>query len=245
MRTSTRPIILALFLIVAAGYSASLLAQQQRQAKAKAAAPKEESDDLMTTEEFTGVLKEVWTFLKEETDKFREATKEKTEFETTAEFNQRVVELRRQLLENVTKFIRDKKLDERDLGVLFRATLQSYDADAQVYAVTTKLYAELPYNIPGLQTTVASNPYTAVADSIRRGYRTQSLYLKMDPFRWRATREEAQEAKKNEADLDFRVWFRVDVSVNEVKGESRITLIPRRVELLNTRANKVYWEQRL
>ncbi len=204
-----------------------------------------EADDFLTPQDFTEILKEAWTFLKDELEKFRDATKTKKEFETSGEFGQRVAEQRRNLLSRVIKFVNDKQLNDRTLGVLFQATLPSYNADTQIYSVATQLYVELPYNIPGLQTTVAPNQYVAVADSVRRGYRTSSLYLKLDQLRWQVSREEAREAKANESDIDFRVRFRINVSVNEVRGEARITLVPQHIQLVNTKENKVYWEQRL
>ncbi len=202
-------------------------------------------DNLMPAE-FTTILKESWSFLKDETDSLAKIVGSKLEFETAAEFEKRAVDARQQYLTKVNRYVKDKKLDTRVFGVLFKATLVEYNADTRVYSLTSPTLVEAPYNIPQIVTEVPGNPYVALADSITKGYRTSSIYLNFSPhFRWQAHRDTARAAKADEAHIYFRVRFKIELQQTGTSGAARFAIVPQRLMLFNQRANSVYWEQPL
>lgn len=202
-------------------------------------------DDNLTPEEFTLILKEAWGFLFDETDSLLKAIEKKGEFETKAEFERRVVDRRQQYIAQTHRHARDKKFRERIFGVLMKATLVSYDADAQAYVVRCDTMIEAPYNVPSVKTVMPTNPYGALTDTIRAGYRTSSIFLKFKPFRWQIARDAARLAKAEEAELFFKVRFRIDMAQDSFKTEASFGIIPVHIMLLNKRTNTIHWEQKL
>lgn len=209
-------------------------------------APSPLSEDNMTPADFTTMLKEAWSFLKEETDSYNTAVGKKTEFETTAEFEKRSVEARQQYLAKITKYVKDKKFDQRVMGVVLKASLDQYDADNQVYRVTCPDLIDAPYNIPTILTEVADNQYVALADSIKMGYRNSSIYVKLTPyFRWRVARDIAKSAKEDEANVHFKLRFKIEMGQGEARRTARFGIVPTQILLINQRTNTTYWEQKL
>ncbi|HAL54926.1 MAG TPA: hypothetical protein DCP63_00235 [Bacteroidetes bacterium] len=202
------------------------------------------ADDNLAPLEFTAILKEAWTFLKESTDTLHRTMGSKDEFETTAEFEKRTLDARQQFLSKVNRYIKEKKFDSRVFGVLLKATLEKYNADNQVYAVTSPTIIEAPYNIPSVVTEIPANAYIGLADSIKKAYRTSSLYLTFDPhFRWQVNRDAAKAAKDDAANFAFKVRFKVDMAQTSAGKTARFLIIPQRVFLINQRTNTVHWEQ--
>jgi len=202
------------------------------------------SEDNLSPAEFSPILKEAWTFLKEETDNYQKAIGEKSEFETTTEFEKKIVEARQQYLAKILKYMKDKKFNQRVFGVLFKASLVHYDADNQLYAVTCPSVVDAPYNIPSILTEVPRNTYVALADSIKRGYRTSSIYLKFTPsFRWRVGRDIAKAAKDDEGDVFFKVRFKVQMGKGAGNKEARFSVVPQQILLVNQKTNTTYWQQ--
>jgi hypothetical protein len=202
-------------------------------------------EDSMAPEEFTAILKEAWGFLFDETDSLVKAIEKKGEFETTPEFERRVADRRRQYIMRTQRYAQEKKFNERIFGVLLKAKLVSYDADAQVYLVRCDTTIEAPYNVPTVRTMIPSNPYVALNDTIIAGYRTSTIFLKFKPFRWQIARDAARAAKADEAELFFKVRFRIEMAQNAFKSEATFSILPVHIMLLNTRTNTIYWEQKL
>jgi hypothetical protein len=218
----------------------SLLSSQTPQVKPSTPLP----EDNIAATEFTAMLKEAWTFIKDESENYTNAIGKKTEFETTAEFEKRSVVARQQYLAKITKYSKDKKFDQRVIGVILKANLNQYDADNQVYSVSCPTVIEAPYNIPTVTTEIPQNAYVGLADSIRMGYRTSSIYLKFNPyFRWQVGRDIARATKDDEANIFFRIRFKVDMNQGESRKGSRFAVLPQQVMLFNQRTNTVYWEQ--
>lgn len=204
------------------------------------------SEDNLSPGEFTTIMKDAWSFVKDEYDNYIKAVGTKTEFETTAEFDKRSIEARRQYLTNITKYTKDHKFDQRIIGVLFQASLDQYDADNQVYSVTSPVIVEAPYNLPSISTEILSNPYVGLADSIRKGYRTSSIYLKFSPnFRWQVARDIAQAAKSASADIVFKVRFMINLDQGNTAKGARFGIVPKQIIFFNQRTNTVFWEQKL
>ena len=204
------------------------------------------SEDSLTPGEFTAMMKEAWSFVKDEYDAYVKNVGKKTEFETTAEFEKRSLEARRQFLTKITKYIKDKKLDQRVIGVRLNASLDQYDADTQFYTVTCPTVIEAPYNLPTISTEIQPNAYVALADSIRKGYRTSSIYLNFNPsFRWQVARDIAQAAKNDQANIFFKVRFTLDLTQGGGRKGARFMIVPKQIVFYNQRTNAVYWEQTL
>ena len=203
-------------------------------------------EDSLSPAEFTAIMKEAWSFVKDEYDGYIKNVGKKTEFETTAEFEKRSVEARRQYLTKISKYIKDKKFDQRVMGVLLPASLDQYDADDQIYSVTCRTVIEAPYNLPTISTEIQDNAYTALADSIRKGYRTSSVYLDLNPaYRWKVNREVAQAAKNDQASIFFKVRFKLDLSQGDGRKGSRFLIVPKQIILYNQKTRAVYWDQPL
>jgi hypothetical protein len=203
-------------------------------------------EDSLSPAEFTAIMKEAWSYVKDEYDGYVKNVGKKTEFETTAEFEKRSVEARRQYLTKIAKYIKDKKFDQRVMGVLLPASLDQYDADNQLYSVTCPTVIEAPYNLPTISTEIQTNDYVALADSIRKGYRTSSVYLDFNPaFRWQINREAAQAAKNDQARIFFKIRFKLDLSQGDGRKGSRFLIVPKHVIMYNQRTGTIYWDQPL
>lgn len=203
-------------------------------------------EDGLSPTDFTAIMKEAWSYLKNEYDTYVKNVGKKNEFETTAEFEKRSVEARRSYLTAITKFIKDKKFEQRVIGVLLPASLDQYDADNQTYIVTCPTVIEAPYNLPTISTEIQSNAYVALADSVQKGYRTSSVYLNFKPsFRWRVNRDIAQAAKNDQASVFFKVRFKLDLSQGDGRKGSRFLIVPKQIVFYNQKTNAVYWDQPL
>ncbi|MBI3585997.1 MAG: hypothetical protein HY088_02575 [Ignavibacteriales bacterium] len=238
MRTQTRYLIQATMMAL----GITLLCSVSRtfaQAKAEGGV-----EDNLSPAEVTTIMKDAWAYLKTETDAYTVSIGKKTEFETTVEFDKRMVEALQQYIAKIAKYIKDKKLDQRTFGVMLKASLVSYDADNQVYKVASPSTIEAPYNIPSIVCDLSTNPYVAIADSIRKGYRTSSVYLKFDPhFRWQVARDIAQKAKADEANMYFKIRLKIEMAQNNFQKVAKFQIVPKHVQFLNAVTKTVYWEQ--
>jgi len=215
--------------------AASVPAQQQTGAPPA-------SDELMSPEQFTETLKQVWSFLKVEMEKYLEAIKSKGEFETSSEYDRRATDSRRLYVAAVMKYSTDQKLNERDYNVLFKAVLGAYDADKQMFPLNSSTIVDAPYNIPIVQCVIRKNSYIAMADSIRRGYRTSSVYINLPKSnKWQVSRDLARSAKADEDQIYFRVKMRINIEKTDLKDQAVLELVPRQLALINNKTGKVYW----
>lgn len=229
-----------LFVFVAvATHAGSALAQTQQSSAGT-------QPEAMNAEDFTNYLKTIWSFLKTETENFQAAVGTKSEFETTKEFEQRTVDRRRQYLANLVKYSQDQKLKERTIAISFKAVLDHYNADKQIYSLRSGTMIDAPYNIPTVRCVVPKNPFVALADSVRAGYRTSVLYLNIEPeYRWQVPRDAAQAAKQSEADVYFEVMVGIDIESNDGRSEAKLRIIPKQFSLVNKGTNQVYFTRKI
>lgn len=212
-------------------------AQQQ-----EATTPPATDENVMMPEQFTETLKQVWSFLKNEMDDYLTSIQSRDEFETASEYERRATDSRRQYLAKVMKFSRDQKLDQREFMVLFKADLGTYDADKQMYPLSSPTVVDAPYNIPTVQCMIRKNPYVALADSIRKGYRTSSLYVNLPRGnKWQVSRDLARAAKADEDQIYFRVKAKIDIEKNDVRNQAVLEIVPNELALVNNKTNQVYW----
>ncbi len=238
MRTQTKHFMQATMMALGIALLCSV-SQTFAQAKAEG-----EVEDNLTPAEVTTIMKDAWVYLKTETDAYTASISKKTEFETTVEFDKRMVEVRQQYIAKIAKYIKDKKLDQRTFGVILKASLVSYDADNQIYTVACHNTIEAPYNIPSIICEVPANSYVAIADSIRKGYRTSSVYLKFDPyFRWQVARDVAQKAKTDEANMYFKIRFKIEMAQNNFQKVAKFQIVPKHIQFLNAVSRTTYWDQ--
>lgn len=236
----SRTAVITVFLLLAVLSEGSFLVAQE-QAPAQTQPAVEE----MTAEEFTQLLKGVWSFLKNEREEFEAAAASKSEFETTREHEQRILDRRRQYVANIIKYSRDQKFNTRKFHIYFKARLDDYNADKKVYTITSPNTIDAPYNIPTVRCVVPRNPYVALADSVRKGYRTSVLYLSFKPaFLWNTPREIAQTAKQDEPNVNFRILASIDIESNDGKAEAILAIIPSEMALVNNVTNQIFWERK-
>ena len=234
MNSTLRRIMVRLFFL-AFFVPAGLTAQQPE----PSSGPQEET---MMPQDFTNLLKEVWSFLKAETDSYLASIASKGQFETAREFERRVTDSRQQALSKIVKYSRDQKLDQRMIAVLFKASLGSYDADKSVFPISSTTVIDAPYNIPTVQCQIRRNPYVHLADSIRSGYRTSSLFIRLPKgHRWQVGRDLARTAKAEEEDVYFRVKFMVNIENSDLRKHAILEFVPKELALVNNATNKVFW----
>ena len=206
----------------------------------------ESPDANLAPADFTDIVKGAWIFLKNETESYLNNTAKKTEFETTQEFEKRVADLRKKYLDNIAKFSNDKKFDKREFGVLFKANLLSYDADSKTYTVSSNTTVEMPYDIPYLQVNMTNNALVALTDSVARGYRSTTMFLKMKPpLHYEVPLDMAKTAKADQGDLYFRVKLTFTMLQENFTKQAQMTFASHYIELFNRRTNLVYWESNL
>jgi hypothetical protein len=184
--------------------------------------------------------------LRDATEQLNKETGQRGEFETTPEFQKRSAQARKTFLVKLNDHIKEMKLDRRILGVWFKATLVSFDADAGIYSVKCPVTAEAPYDIPTVECSVPMNPYIEMTDSIKGGYRTPAIRLKFDPdFKWKAARNDAVAAKGAESNVFFKVHFILDITQDNYSSQTRLRVVPKDIMLVN-KANKYeFWKEEL
>ncbi len=201
-------------------------------------------DDYMKGEDFTRILKDEWSYLKDATDEVLSATSKKSEFETTKEYEERVARLKATYIDKINKHLQEKKLDKRVFGVLFKASLVSYNADKQQYLIRSAESVEAPYNIPTLFCTIPKNPFVILTDSVHRGFRTSAIQIRFPKdYRWGVSREDARGAKNDEASIYFQVRFVLGFRQDDFKKKATMRIIPIQIAMLNPNSHKVYWSQ--
>jgi hypothetical protein len=199
-------------------------------------------DENITPDQLTEILKQEWTFLKEETDAFLKETEGRGEFETTPEFGKRVAARRQVYLANLAKRIKDQKLDTRSFGVLLKARLVSYNADKQQYAVACSVAVQAPYDIPSLVSFIPTNPFLVMQDTVVGGYRTNRILTKFKPhWMWSTDRPTAMEAKADEGAIHFRVRLTIDINQPAIKNQALLRIIPTEIEFVNVNRQTILW----
>jgi len=203
-------------------------------------------DEDTSPESFTILLKDEWAYLRDAVTQLKNETEQRGEFETTLEFQARVARSRDSLQSKLNIHLKDTKLVHRVFGLWFKATLVSYNADAEIYSVKCATTIEAPYSIPTVDCLVPPNPYIDLADSIRGGYRTSSIFMKFNPdFGWKVGRNEAQSAKGNESNVFFKVHFVVNLMQEGSAIHGQLKIIPKDIALINRSNNYVYWKEEI
>jgi hypothetical protein len=199
-------------------------------------------DDYTKGEDFTHILKDEWSYLKDATDEYLAATGKKSEFETSKEYSDRAAKIKAAYVAKINGHIQEMKLDRRVFGVLFKASLLSYNADMQQYSIVSTESVEAPYDIPSLRSLVPRNSFVVLLDSVNRGFRTSALRVKFPSnYRWNVSRDEAKIAKGDESNTYFQVRFVLDLRQEDMIKQAKMRIIPTQISMLNLTTHKVYW----
>jgi hypothetical protein len=202
-----------------------------------------ELEQTFSPEEFSDVVKSVWDVVKKDVDEYQDATLTRSEFETAAEFDARLQRRHDELTENIRIFAESKKIAQRVFATWMPAQLIKYNADTQTYSVTTATRILVPPNAPGIVTTCPQNTYVSLVETNTRGYKFAHLVLNMKPeYTWHVDKETAKAAKLHEQDVAFKVWFRLDLSQAIIGNQTRFTIVPIKIALINKVDNITYWK---
>ncbi|HLP18589.1 MAG TPA: hypothetical protein VK470_20185 [Bacteroidota bacterium] len=196
----------------------------------------------LTTEQYADVVKSVWDELKKASDEYGAQMKSKNEFETSQEFQSRTERDRTTYWSRIAKFNTDEKLSERTFPVLMNVQLLKYDADKQTYSIRSSSSVIVPPTGERVAVTCASNPYVFIRESKRKGYKYAHVVMNTDPvFIWHVNPDIARAAKQAESSVQFKVWFKLDISQPLSNKTSKLTMVPVKIALVNTSNNTVYW----
>ena len=202
------------------------------------------ADENMDPAALTLLLKEEWTFLRDEMETYTGKTAVKDEFETTKEFEQRKARLRTDLLNKIQARINETKLNKRIFGVLFKADFKTYNADAGTYEIDCSQTIEAPYDIPTVHCQIPSNTYVALNDTVENGFRKSQIALTFKPgFTWHVSREIARVAKETQGNIYFRVHFVIDISQGNITTQTFLHIVPKDICLIDVQKNQILWQE--
>jgi hypothetical protein len=201
-------------------------------------------EQTLTPEEFSDVVKSVWDSVKAEVDPFEKRSKAKGEFETTPEFEARVLKQRQECVQRIQSFASEKKLNDRAFAVLMKATLVEYDADAQTYSLTTPSQILVPSRQETMSINCPQNRFVSLSETDRNGYNYSYIVLNTKPdYTWHVDALIAQRAKNDENAVYFKVWFRFDLSHPFIGNIAQLTIQPFKIALINKDNNTSYWSE--
>ncbi|HTX19933.1 MAG TPA: hypothetical protein VMG34_14860 [Bacteroidota bacterium] len=205
-----------------------------------------EMEQVMTIESFSDVVKSVWDVIKKGADDYHDETLSRSEFETASDFEARLQQRRNDIAARIQTFAETKKLSERIFATWYAAKLVRYDADTQIFTVTSPTELPVPPTTEDITTVCAPNPYISLVESSRRGYKFANLLLKAkQEYSWHVDIKTARTAKGDEPNVAFKVWFRFDLSQAFTGTTAQLVIVPVRVALMNRGTNTTYWSEDL
>ncbi len=188
------------------------------------------------------LVKTVWDGLKKMSEEHQSVIAVKSEFETTTEFNDRVRKAKDQYINKVNKFSRENKLNEKVYSVWMKADLVKYDADNQVYSVTSPTNILVQPKKKEISVMCPPNKYLSIIEKNSKGYRFANLQLNTTPeFSWFVNKQTAQSAKDKENVMFFKVSFRFRIDVAEADNQILLTIVPTKIALMDQQENFTYW----
>ncbi len=203
-----------------------------------------QQDEEMSADAFSNLIKTEWIYLRDAVDEVNVEIGRRGEFETTPEFQARAIRIRQGFIDKLSKHIKEMKLDRKTFGVWFKAILDSYDADKEIYSLKSPTTIESPYDLPTVECIIPENPYVELADSIKGGYRISYIRLKFDPaFIWKAARSDAIDAKNKEHDMYFKVRFVLEEDFDNALAKAVLRIIPKEIALIHQQSKYVYWKE--
>ena len=205
-----------------------------------------EMEQVMTIETFSDIAKSVWDVIKKGADEYSDETLSRSEFETAADFEARLQQRRNDINARIQTFAETRKISGRVFATWYAAKLVHYDADTQIFTITSPTEIPVPPTTEDVATVCAPNPYISLVETSRRGYKFANLVLKAkQEYSWHVDVKTARVAKGDEANVAFKVWFRFDMTQAFSGGMGQFTIVPVRVALMNRGTSTVYWSEDL
>lgn len=188
------------------------------------------------------LVKTVWDGLKKMSEDHQTIVAVKSEFETTADFNARVRKAKDQYVNKINSFTQENKLNEKVYSVWMKADLVQYDADNQVYSVTSPTQILVQPKKKEIAVVCPPNKYLTIVEQNRKGYRFANLRLNTQPeFSWFVNKQTAQAAKEKEHLMYFKVTFRFRIDVADADNQILLNIIPTKIQLMDQQENFTYW----
>lgn len=200
----------------------------------------------LTEEQCYDVIKTAWDELKKLSEQYEEEVTIKNEFESTAEFAARKQKAKDQFVNKIRQFESNYKLTEKVFSVWFKAELVKYDADNQIYSVKSPTEILIQPQKSDIAVICAPNKYATIYEKNQKGYRRANLRLNTDPeFSWFVNKQTAQSAKNKEQAMYFKLWFALNVSVNETDNQIVLQIVPVKLALMDQNENFTYWSEEI
>lgn len=200
----------------------------------------------LTAEKCFDVIKTVWDGLKKISESYQVEASEKSEFESTAEYNARIQRSKDDYINNIRKFYSENKLNLKVYSVWLKADLVKYDADNQTYGLSSPTQILVQPKKKEIAVTVASNKYLTITEKNTGGYRRAFIHLNTNPeFTWFVNKQTAMAAKNNEMNIFFKMSFTFDVSFDESTRQIILQVVPTKLSLMNQSENFTYWSEEI
>lgn len=198
----------------------------------------------LSSEQCYDLIKTVWDGLKKISEQYSMEVTAKGEFESTAEYNERVRKAKDQFINRVNAFATDNKLKEKVYSVWLKAELVKYDADNQIYSVKSPTEILVQPKKTDIITLCEPNKYVTITEMNKGGYRRAYLRLNTEPpFSWFVNKQTAQAAKNKEHAMYFKLWFSFSVTVNEADNQIVLMIVPVKLSLMDQGENFTYWSE--
>lgn len=198
----------------------------------------------LTSEQCYDIIKTVWDGLKQISEDYISHVSEKSEFESTTEYNDRVRKGKDEYVENIRKYYNEKGLNSKVYSVWLKAELAKYDADNQTYGIKSPTQILIQPKKKEISVTIPSNKYVTITEKNSGGYRRAYIHLNTKPeFTWFVNKQTAQEAKKKEESIFFKLAFSFDITFDESANQINLQVVPVKLSLMNQSENFTYWSE--
>ncbi len=196
----------------------------------------------LTSNQCFDVVKTVWDGLKKLSEEYGSINLDKSEFESTQEFNERKRKNKDEFIAKISKFYSDHKLNTRVYSVWLKADLVKYDADNQTYSIKSPTQILVQPKKKEIAVICTPNKYTAITEKNVGGYRRAYLHLTTEPeFTWYVNKQTASEAKGKESEIYFKLAFAFDISFDESANQIQLQIKPMKISLMDQNEKFTYW----
>lgn len=200
----------------------------------------------LTSQQCVDIIKTAWDGLKVIADEYNSNVAERSEFESTAEYNDRIRKSKDEYISKIRKFYSDNKLNTTIFSVWLKAELNKYDADNQTYGIKSSTQILTQPKKKDIAVIVPSNKYVAMTEKNSSGYRRAYIHLNTNPeFTWFVNKQTAQEAKSKEQSIFFKYSFSLDISFDESAHQILLQIVPTKIALMNQSENFTYWSEEI
>lgn len=205
-----------------------------------------DSKTTLSADQCFDVMKTVWDGVKKLSDEHNAQVSEKSEFESTSEYQARVRLGRNEYIGKIRKYASKKEIAGKVFSVWMKADLDKYNADKQVYSVSSPTKILIQPKKGDIETTTSNNKFVSIIEDDERGYRRAYIELRTDPdFSWFVNRVTAQSAKDKEKEIYFKLSFTIQIQYNARTHMVEIRIVPQKLALMDKPDNFVYWSENI